>query len=39
MRVGHRAGEGAMFDLVLGAIVAEVLAAYLVYALLHPDRL
>ena len=29
----------AMFDLVLGAIVAVGLAAYLAYALLHPEKL
>jgi K+-transporting ATPase KdpF subunit len=29
----------AMLDLVLGAIVAAGLAAYLLYALLHPERL
>ena len=29
----------AMFDLVLGAIVAVCLAAYLAYALLHPEKL
>lgn len=29
----------AMFDLVLGAIVAAGLAAYLAYALLHPEKL
>jgi K+-transporting ATPase KdpF subunit len=29
----------AMFDLVLGAIVAAGLAVYLVYALLHPEKL
>jgi K+-transporting ATPase KdpF subunit len=29
----------AMLDLVLGAIVAGGLAAYLVYALLHPEKL
>jgi K+-transporting ATPase KdpF subunit len=28
----------AMFDLVLGAIVAAGLAVYLVYALLHPEK-
>lgn len=28
-----------MFDLVLGAIVAAGLAAYLLYALLHPEKL
>jgi K+-transporting ATPase KdpF subunit len=29
----------AMLDLVLGAIVAAGLAAYLLYALLHPEKL
>jgi K+-transporting ATPase KdpF subunit len=29
----------AMLDLVLGAIVAAGLAGYLVYALLHPEKL
>jgi K+-transporting ATPase KdpF subunit len=29
----------AMLDLVLGAIVAGCLAIYLVYALLHPEKL
>ncbi|HET7155943.1 MAG TPA: K(+)-transporting ATPase subunit F [Hyphomicrobiaceae bacterium] len=28
-----------MLDLVLGAIVAVCLAAYLAYALLHPEKL
>jgi len=28
-----------MLDLVLGAIVAACLAAFLVYALLHPEKL
>jgi K+-transporting ATPase KdpF subunit len=29
----------AMLDLVLGAIVAACIAAYLAYALLHPEKL
>jgi K+-transporting ATPase KdpF subunit len=29
----------AMLDLVLGGIVAGCLAVYLVYALLHPEKL
>jgi K+-transporting ATPase KdpF subunit len=29
----------AMLDLILGAIVAAGLAAYLLYALLHPEKL
>jgi len=28
-----------MFDLILGAIVAAGLGLYLVYALLHPEKL
>jgi K+-transporting ATPase KdpF subunit len=31
--------RGPMFDLILGAIVAAGLAGYLVYALLHPEKL
>jgi K+-transporting ATPase KdpF subunit len=31
--------RAAMFDLVLSAIVAASLAVYLVYALLHPEKL
>jgi K+-transporting ATPase KdpF subunit len=29
----------AMFDLILGGIVAAALALYLVYALLYPEKL
>jgi K+-transporting ATPase KdpF subunit len=39
MPAGLRAREAGMFDLILGAIVAGSLAVYLVYALLHPERL
>ena len=39
MPIGPRGREGAMLDLVLGAIVAAGLAIYLVYALLHPEKL
>jgi len=28
-----------MFDLILGGIVSAALAAYLLYALLHPEKL
>ena len=31
--------RSAMFDLILGAIVAGSLGLYLVYALLHPEKL
>jgi K+-transporting ATPase KdpF subunit len=31
--------RSAMLDLVLGAIVAAGIAAYLAYALLHPEQL
>jgi K+-transporting ATPase KdpF subunit len=31
--------EGAMLELVLGAIVATIIGFYLLYALLHPEKL
>jgi K+-transporting ATPase KdpF subunit len=31
--------RAVMLDLVLGAIVAAVIAVYLAYALLHPEQL
>jgi K+-transporting ATPase KdpF subunit len=37
--LGGRHLRSAMFDLALGGIVAFCLAAYLVYALLHPEKL
>ncbi|MBX9592631.1 MAG: K(+)-transporting ATPase subunit F [Hyphomonadaceae bacterium] len=39
MPAGPRAREAPVIDLVLGAIVAAGLAAYLAYALLHPEKL
>ena len=37
--LGRRGVRFAMLDLILGAIVAACLAVYLVYALLHPEKL
>jgi K+-transporting ATPase KdpF subunit len=37
--LGGECVRRAMLELVLGAIVAAVIALYLLYALLHPEKL
>jgi K+-transporting ATPase KdpF subunit len=39
MPAGPRTREAQMLDLILGGAVAAGLALYLLYALLHPEKL